>query len=58
MNNGTTRVLLPAIALTLVVGSLALAIIDESTRPAFGKLAETGLVGLLAFATPGNRKES
>jgi hypothetical protein len=56
--NGTSKVLVPAIALTLVAGSLALAIIDESTRPAFGKLAESALVGLLALTTPGGRKES
>jgi hypothetical protein len=56
--NGTTKVLVPAIALTLVVGSLALAIIDEDTRPAFAKLAEAGLVGLFALSTPGSRKGS
>lgn len=54
--NGTAKVLVPAIALTLVVGSLALAVIDKDTRPAFAKLAEAGLVGLLALTTPGIRK--
>jgi heme A synthase len=41
-----------AVVLVLVLGSLVLAIIDESSRPAFIDLAKVGVSGLIGWMMP------
>lgn len=48
--------LLPAIALTLVLGCLGLAIIDEQSRPSFYDLANIGLGGFVGWVAPRGQK--
>lgn len=48
--------ILAPVVLLLVMGSLAIAIIDESSRPAFTDLAKVGVGGYIGLMMP--RRES
>ncbi len=49
---------LTLIVLILVVGSLALAILDANFRPAFADLAKVGIAGYLGWMMPRHRMSS
>ena len=44
-----------AVIVILLAGFFALAILDESYRPAFADLAKVGIGGYLAMLIPGSR---
>ena len=50
--NSPSNSLLPTVVLTLVVGSLGLAIVDENYRPIFADLAKVGIGSYIGWMMP------
>jgi hypothetical protein len=47
--------ILPFVVLTLVIGSLILAVIDQNSRATFADLAKVGVGGYIGLMKPSNR---